>query len=429
MATIKVRYLTSRPGAPGELPRWFWQPASRLARQGWRMQRVPLNWASFTDADALHSAAITRARELNAEMDRVRASAAIAEARPEPPKAGRTVHDLVVAYQASDEFLKLAPTTARGYRQCLSKIDTWAGPAPVRAIDAERIGKLRKAMVATPAFANAVVRVLRLLLEWGRRHGWVAENVASKPGLTGSDPSGLIWPREAVTAFVAAADAEGRYSMGTAVMLNEWLGQREADILRMPRSIYRNGALVFRQRKTGASVTLPIDMVPHLRQRLADELARQAARDAAAKATGAPIATTIIVNEETGRPYKADTFRHMFAKIRAKAAKVEGSKQPRSFELDYLLPGRDMEDPNAFTVSMLDLTFMHLRHTAITRNGEAGCDDALISSISGHALASINTILARYMVRTAEMARGAFQKRMDAEGIISEAGEQKEAEG
>jgi hypothetical protein len=42
----------------------------------------------------------------------------------------------------------------------------------------------------------------------------------------------------------------GRHSIGTAVMLDEWLGQRQGDILKLPRSIYRAGVLSIRQSKT-----------------------------------------------------------------------------------------------------------------------------------------------------------------------------------
>jgi integrase len=85
------------------------------------------------------------------------------------------------------------------------------------------------------------------------------------------------------------------------------------------------------------------------------------------------------------------------------------------YELDHLLPGRDMADPDALTVRGADLTFMHLRHTAITRLGEAGCPPHEIAAISGHSLKTVTDILERYLVRTAAIARVAFQRRLDAE--------------
>ncbi len=144
--------------------------------------------------------------------------------------------------------------------------------------------------------------------------------------------------------------------------------------------------------------------MPHLEARLQAALARTAGLSAAP--------STIIVNEDTGLPYRADNFRHVFAKVRAKAAE----KYP-TFEIDRLMPGRDMADADAFTERMLDLTFMQLRHTAVTRLAEAECDVQLIAAITGHAQATVLSIIERYMVRTAKMARLAFGKRMAAEGM------------
>jgi integrase len=405
MARMHVRYLTSQPGPAGALPRYFWQPTAAMRAEGWRAQRVPLEWDRYTDAAALLAAAIARAEELNAELDAERERRAVDAVRP-PPPATRTLADLIKAFQCSRDWQGLAPATQRSYRQCLARIETWAGNAPVRAIDAVRVQRLKHSLSATPAFANAIIRVLRLLLEHGRRNGWVALNAATRPALTGSTPSGLIWPHAAVLAFVAAADEEGRYGLGTAVLLNEWLGQREGDILRMPRNVLRPGpqgsTLMVRQSKTLAGVRLPIGMVPHLAARLDAELLRTEAYD--------PRPTTIITSEETQRPYLSDNFRHVFNRVRAKAAKLTPV-----FEIDYLLPGRDMADPEAFCVRMGYLTFMQLRHTAVTRLAEAGCDTPLIASITGHSQETVTALMRRYMVRTGELARVAFQKRLDAE--------------
>ncbi len=417
MAKITVRFLSSRPGRPGQLLRWFWQPSRALRAEGWRLQRVPLDWSSHHDARQLEAAAIARAHELNAELDATRVAAVLTATRPAPPPAaGRTLGDLIRLYQADPAYTRLAGTTRRGYQQCLRKLEDWAADAPVRAIDTVRVQRLKAGLAATPAYANAVVRVLRLLLAFGRHQGWLQLNPAERPGLLETEDDSLIWPREAVDLFVATADAMGQHAMGTAVLLNEWIGQRQGDLLRMPMSVIRAGTLVLRQSKTGAAVSLPVSTVPRLKARLDAELARRAAtlaaRHAAAEAAGRAFVapTTILLSDETGMPWKSDNFRHVFARVRAKLAETHPG-----FAIEYLLPGRDMTDPGAFTVATADLTFQALRHTMITRQAEAGSDTTLISAISGHAQTTVHQIMARYMVRTAELARVAFQSRLQAE--------------
>lgn len=61
------------------------------------------------------------------------------------------------------------------------------------------------------------------------------------------------------------------------------------------------------------------------------------------------------------------------------------------------------------------LDFMHLRHTAVARLAEAGCELAEIAAITGHTLTSCAQIIDRYLVRTERLAERAFRRRMDAE--------------
>ncbi len=478
---LKVRYLVRKPGRGGGLPRWFWQPAAALREQGWEARRVPANWQDHSDAATLEAAAFHAAQALNDQVDLSRK----AKADQTAAAAGVPVEDLApalrrdlalrVSARSIDALIRLFKTTKtpgaflvkkngkprprstrKSYEQCLERISLWAGSAPVLAVTPKRIAVLKASMAATPAFCNAVVRVLRLLLEFARREEWLQINPARNPGLVGTDPSGLLWPREAVTLFAAAADAVGRPSMGTAVVLNEWFGQREGDIIRLPRQVVQRnleGAITIRQGKMqdyGVAVTLPIGMVPHLVARADAELGRLTARYKDAVVQPA----TLIVSEETGQPYKEHNFSHVFARIRGHLAdtmrKAAGwyqrdddswwhddvalrfhnlpalerdkqmaleARRAASFDVDYLMPGRNSTDPDAFRIFVDELQFMHLRHTAVTRLAEAGCDDELISQITGHSPNTVKEILKRYLVRTRKLARIAFQKRLDAEGI------------
>lgn len=56
------------------------------------------------------------------------------------------------------------------------------------------------------------------------------------------------------------------------------------------------------------------------------------------------------------------------------------------------------------------LTFHDLRGTAVTRLAEAGCTNAEISSITGHSLESVATILKTYLGMTKGLALAAIGK-------------------
>lgn len=207
------------------------------------------------------------------------------------------------------------------------------------------------------------------------------DNPAEKPGLVTRTKKGRLWPREAVTLFVTHADKLGLASIGTAVMLNEWFGQREGDMLRLSRNSYSGGVIRCTQSKTGARVALTISEVPELQRRLDWQLAKNDAEDCAA--------TTLLVCELTGRPWQEDTFRHKFAEVRTTVIQQ--------------LPEAE------------GLWFMHLRHTAVTRLAEAGETAQSIRTITGHSPKQAATIIDRYLIPTEEMAAAALRRRREYE--------------
>ncbi|HEV7464481.1 MAG TPA: tyrosine-type recombinase/integrase, partial [Methyloceanibacter sp.] len=74
----------------------------------------------------------------------------------------------------------------------------------------------------------------------------------------------------------------------------------------------------------------------------------------------------------------------------------------RTFREAWLRATRD--------AGIVDLHFHDLRGTAVTRLAEAGCTEAEIATITGHTLASVHTILERYLARTDNLAVAAIAK-------------------
>lgn len=392
MANLKVRHLVSKTGADGA-PLFYWQPATALRKAGWKGRAlVDACGVPLRDAGLAASAA----EAINREVDAWREAQAAGQAPKRAPKPG-TVAELVRAYQRSEAWRALSDRTRADYQVHLSAIIAWAGDRPARSITPPDVQEFHKhqlgrrrvraeggkwQVVETPAKASAAVTVLRLLLQAGIRLGLVSSNAADKPGISYQrQRAPRLWSAEAVAAMVRAADARGLFSMGTAIMLNEWIGQREADVLALAPWSVADGALCLVQSKTGRHVALPVQLVPHLVERLQAEARRPGAVRSLAH---------LLPCELTGRAWNEHTFRHEFAEVRAAAA---------------------CELPEC-----AGLLFSELRHTAVTRLHEAGSDPLEIAGITGHAPKSVLRILAdHYLVFTAKAAERSFRKRLAAE--------------
>jgi len=115
-------------------------------------------------------------------------------------------------------------------------------------------------------------------------------------------PGGNSEPWEAweISAYADEAIRMGRRSKALALMLGVCLGQREGDVIRLPRSAYdpATRTITLRQRKTKKPLAFP--GLAELRREI--ELA--------------PVSgIQLVISEQTGRPYKEDNFRHIHRDI------------------------------------------------------------------------------------------------------------------
>lgn len=370
MAIIKVKFFTTRPRKNGSL-RYFWQPTDALKQAGWKLTRLPDDYA-----EALNAAA-----QINTQVDAWRAGLIDTPTTARPG----TVEAVIVAYKNNREYKDLAVKTKIDYERYLTLIDNWAGPEIAATITAKMVQDLYETLYhQTPAKAAYLVRVIRVLFNFAERQSMIPKNSnpATKPKLKYRAPKGRLWSAGAVQTFVEEADRSGHFAIGTAVMLNEWIGQRRGDIIALPLSAYQKGTLRIRQSKTGAEVELAINEVPALRARIEDQIRSNLKR---------PVPGTTIIQQESGQPYSGDWFAHAFMDIRDRAAKA--------------------------CPDLAEMVFMNLRHTAITRLTEAGCTLQEVAAISGHSFKAVQDIVDRYNVRTAKAARTALLKRVSAERL------------
>jgi integrase len=411
MATLKVRHFVARRRADGS-SRYYWQPSNELRAAGWRVNPLGSD----------HAAALAKAEQINAEVDAWRAGQDAPGAPPAAARRGKaaapgSVEALVAAYKRSRFWTKLAPATQRQYGWCLDAITAWAGDQPARAITPPAVqafyaaqmsrvegkGKARR-VIETPAKAAAAVRVLRLLLQAGVRMGFVTHNAAIKPGLVVTrQREPRIWTPAEVRHMAAAADALGWRSIGTAIVLNDWIGQREADVLALRPWAVETASLRLTPNKTrhstGRTVVLPVHLVPHLVERLRAEAMREKAAPVVKLRPGKEEVPVLLRHEKTGAAWNEHTFRHVFADIREAAA--AGIQAPDGSEILPPMP------------SCADLRFMELRHTAVTTLHGAGVDALGISRITGHSPKTAQAIIEKhYLGESEEGAAAAFGRRL-----------------
>ncbi len=432
MGKVDAHYLTPRPGAKGST-RWFFQPPSRDRAHGWGTIRLH-DAAGHPIADELKAAEACKAcadiyrkwrdkvpgygphmidklgrvvlRRPGSEKTRRQLRKEALERHYKPGQIGAMVRD----YLVHDVFLRRKPKTQLEYRTYLAHLvekygaDYWwditAGSA--------REWLVEHAIENGPAGAHSLYRTCRAffgkcrLVYTEKGHPGIvphAKNPFLKLDLGLPTPTLIVWPREAVDAYVALADELGQPSIGDAITFMAWLGTRKQDWIKFPATYFDKALLAFRQEKTGNPLVLPWEMVPALRARVEAAKARRAAANVEART---------FFHDREGKPWKdGDAFREAFNEIRD----VLVARQP-SFATRYYV-GLLEDDP--LLVPTQALTTRTMRHTCITLNHDAAIPRELIAGITGHELTTIDDVLRCYTASTADQAAKALQMRLDHE--------------
>lgn len=182
----KVRYLVSRPGA-GALLRYFWVPPS-----GFVTQRIPLDWARFTEPADLLAAAETRAEELNTEMDQQRL---FIGARPSRVQVEGHKMDQRPAPRGCPIFGRPLAVYVIGGERYLQKIGITIDPhARLKSLQATSGQPLGILLVASGnSFSPRLVEraAHNRLAEWRREGEWFAV----RPSIAIATVAGLIAKR------------------------------------------------------------------------------------------------------------------------------------------------------------------------------------------------------------------------------------------
>jgi integrase len=286
-----------------------------------------------------------------------------AVARKVVPSRG-TLLSVLQGYQASEDFLGLAPRSRSDYGGKIKIIEKTFADFPLSAMTDARTRGIFKAWrerlaASSRRQADYAWVVLARVLSWGMDRGLVAANPCVRGGrLYRGSRAEKIWTADDEAAFLERAPAH----LHLPLLLALWTGQRQGDLLRLPWSAYDGSRIRLRQSKGGSRVVIPVG----------------APLKAALDAT--PKRSTIMLTTADGRAWTPDGFRASWGKA-CKRAGVVG------------------------------VTFHDLRGTAVTRLAIAGCTEAEIATITGHSLRSVRAIIdTHYLSRDPALAESAIRK-------------------
>ena len=245
-----------------------------------------------------------------------------------------TFSALIAAYYEAADWKLLRKATQRAYRGEIERFRAVSGDKRVRDLEPRHIARMMDLKAGTPAAANNLLRVLRVLMKFAEERGWREDNPAAKVKKLVYRSEGFkTWSEAEIAAF------EKRWALGTlqrlAFDLLLYTGQRSGDVRIMTAGQIVDGYVRLRQEKTAELLEVPVH--PAL-----------AASLAAARSSHLVLLTT-----QYGEPFTEKGFSQWVVK----AAKAAG---------------------------LVDCSAHGLRKSAARRLAEAGCTTHQIMAITGH---------------------------------------------
>lgn len=294
--------------------RIWWEPEAAARALGFAVVELDADRPTWSAREA---------NRLNAELEAARSGGGAGTVR----RGSRTMEDLVTLYQKSPAFAALAPKTQADYRAKTGVILRKYGPYAVADFTKAVVHTWYETLYQNAGRhqALALVRMLSILMGYAELKGWRPDNSnpCSRLKLEVPQPRGRRSDWAELDAIVAAADACGLRSVGTAALASMLQGQRQTDVLQACRGNFElmqvrgqtaaPGLIwvwqLVRSKRGNAGV---IPLHPEFLARIGDWL----------MATTDPEAP-LLIEERVGRAYDQHLFSKRWQEVRAAAAEAE----------------------------------------------------------------------------------------------------------
>lgn len=267
--------------------------------------------------------------------------------------------------------------------------------------------------------ALAIIATLSSAFTWGQESILWRLGPNPREGMEFDHPDGriVLVAMPEFSAWVAAADAIERPSIGNSFYLALFTAQRQSDRLMMRNESDVEGRHAFRQSKTGELID--IKEAPQLTTRLNAARARVKALKLRLQLETVPI--ELVLNEDNGEPYDGSTYRHWVPTARAVAVfgfpardtvreaivRAERLATELIRTVDGLFARFPLNEENkAQRARAVDQRARVLAEWlgAQAARDRAGCDLLTICDITGHSYRSAQTIVKHYRARNADRA-------------------------
>ncbi len=143
------------------------------------------------------------------------------------------------------------------YRGIIERFRVEHGERTIAGLQRKQIKTLIARRAGTPAAANNLLRMLRILMKFAVDEELRSDDptVGVKP-VTNKTDGFHSWSEEEIAAFEKAHPVGSRARLAFALLL--YTGQRRSDVIRMGRQHLRAERITVRQQKTGVQLEIPI---------------------------------------------------------------------------------------------------------------------------------------------------------------------------
>lgn len=171
-----------------------------------------------------------------------------------------SIDDLVTRFYCSPAWQgNMRPSSQATYRGIIERFRKAHGDKPVSQIKTHHLDAILGKMADRPAAANNLRKVLKRLFRYAVKIGMRTDNPAELTDGFKSDGEGFhTWTEGEIAAFEARHPIGTRARLAFALLLHT--GQRRSDVVKMGRQHIKSGRIMVRQTKTGAAISIPINM-------------------------------------------------------------------------------------------------------------------------------------------------------------------------